>query len=149
MPGDYGSRVSRDVALFADVEQGFMPWLMDCVEKQLETNLRGRLVLDGILRDVVNQRLEAYDRLDVSQDDKVDQNSSQTGVRAEDRQTEPEENTESYQVRTPLPSWGLRPHSVHRKQTFFAFFSPKRKECREQVASKWQARVLFGLVMPV
>lgn len=47
-----------------DCEQGFMPWLMDCVEEQLSRNVHGRTVLDGILRAVVNSRHEAFARLE-------------------------------------------------------------------------------------
>ena len=37
---------------------------MDGVEKQLDVNMRGRIVLDGILREVVQQRTEAFDKLE-------------------------------------------------------------------------------------
>lgn len=40
---------------------------MDRVEQQLETRMRGRLVLDGILRDVVGARVDAYQRLQEQQ----------------------------------------------------------------------------------
>ncbi|CAH1799938.1 unnamed protein product [Owenia fusiformis] len=47
-----------------DCEQGFMPWLMDRVEEQLEKNVNGRTVLDGILRAVVQSRHEAFKKLE-------------------------------------------------------------------------------------
>lgn len=47
-----------------DVEQSFMPWLMERVEEQLVKVVRGRTVMDGILRDVVKARIEAYNQLE-------------------------------------------------------------------------------------
>lgn len=47
-----------------DVEQGFLPWLMDQVVDQLERNDQGRMVLDGMLREVVAKRMELYSKLD-------------------------------------------------------------------------------------
>ena len=48
----------------SDIEQGFMPWLMDQVQTQLKKSQLGRLVLDGLLREVVSQRFDAYSKLD-------------------------------------------------------------------------------------
>ncbi|KAL8606041.1 Radial spoke head protein 3 [Nucella lapillus] len=47
-----------------DVEQGFLPWLMDQVVDQLERNDQGRMVLDGMLREVVAKRIDLYSKLD-------------------------------------------------------------------------------------
>lgn len=47
-----------------DVEQGFMPWLMERVEEQMERSVAGRTVLDGLIRQVVQQRLEAFEKLE-------------------------------------------------------------------------------------
>ncbi|KAK7107924.1 radial spoke head protein 3 homolog B-like [Littorina saxatilis] len=47
-----------------DVEQGFLPWLMEQVEDQLERNQHGRMVLDGMLREVVAKRIELYRKLE-------------------------------------------------------------------------------------
>ena len=41
-----------------------MPWLMDQVEVQLDRVVAGRTALDGLIRAVVNQRLEAYGKLE-------------------------------------------------------------------------------------
>lgn len=49
-----------------DIEQGFMPWLIDQVQVQLQKSQLGRLVLDGIIRDVMNQRIDAYSRTSTS-----------------------------------------------------------------------------------
>ncbi|XP_002740588.1 radial spoke head protein 3 homolog B-like [Saccoglossus kowalevskii] len=49
-----------------DVETGFMPWLMDEVEKQLGKSILSRTVLDSIIRDVVKERMAAYFELDHS-----------------------------------------------------------------------------------
>lgn len=51
---------------FTDIEQGFMPWLIDQVQVQLQKSQLGRLVLDGIIRDVMNQRIDAYSRTSTS-----------------------------------------------------------------------------------
>jgi hypothetical protein len=50
------------ISLFSDIEQGFMPWLIDQVQEQLQKSQLGRLVLDGIIRDVMNQRIDAYNK---------------------------------------------------------------------------------------
>lgn len=47
-----------------DIEQGFLPWLMDRITDQLEKSERGRMVLDGLLREVVNKRRDLYERLE-------------------------------------------------------------------------------------
>ncbi|XP_069125530.1 radial spoke head protein 3 homolog B-like [Argopecten irradians] len=47
-----------------DIEQGFMPWLMDQVKEQLHKAQLGRMVLDGILREVVSKRFDQYTKLD-------------------------------------------------------------------------------------
>jgi len=43
-----------------DVEQGFLPWLMSAVEKDLTHKTMSRTVLDSLIRDVVAQRAAAY-----------------------------------------------------------------------------------------
>jgi len=47
-----------------DVEQGFLPWLMEQVTAELDRSELGRLVLDGMLREVVARRIEVYKALD-------------------------------------------------------------------------------------
>ncbi|XP_072178468.1 radial spoke head protein 3 homolog [Diadema setosum] len=49
-----------------DVELGFMPWLMDEVEKCIDKSVLGRTVLDGIVRDVVKERMAAFFKLEES-----------------------------------------------------------------------------------
>ncbi|CAC5409921.1 RSPH3 [Mytilus coruscus] len=46
-----------------DLEQGFMPWLMDQVTEQLKKSELGRMVLDGILREVVSKRMDLYAKI--------------------------------------------------------------------------------------
>ncbi|GFS25153.1 radial spoke head protein 3-like protein [Elysia marginata] len=46
-----------------DVEQGFLPWLMDQVTYELDRSELGRLALDGLLREVVSKRIDVYDAL--------------------------------------------------------------------------------------
>lgn len=55
-----------DISLnkFADVEQGFLPWLMEQVEEQLQCNDHGRMILDGLLREVVLMRTNLYTKRD-------------------------------------------------------------------------------------
>ena len=50
--------------LAVDVEQGFLPWLMDRVEAQLNQAVLGRTVLDHLIREVVQQRREQYRALE-------------------------------------------------------------------------------------
>ncbi|KAL4233322.1 Radial spoke head protein 3 [Mactra antiquata] len=68
-----------------DIEQGFLPWLMDRVTDQLEKSERGRMVLDGLLREVVSKRRELYERLE---------QSAQKG----------EDNTQSEEKKSPEPA---------------------------------------------
>ncbi|ELT95389.1 hypothetical protein CAPTEDRAFT_226249 [Capitella teleta] len=46
-----------------DVEEGFLPWLMDRVEDQMSKHILGRTMLDSIIREVVTVRNEAYNKL--------------------------------------------------------------------------------------
>lgn len=46
-----------------DLEQGFMPWLMDQVTDHLKKSELGRMVLDGILREVISKRIDLYSRI--------------------------------------------------------------------------------------
>lgn len=48
------------------MEQGFLPWLMDQVSSELDQAELGRLVLDGLLREVVANRTEIYDALEMA-----------------------------------------------------------------------------------
>jgi hypothetical protein len=43
-----------------DVDQSFMPWLMDGVVTKLEALITGRTVMDGIIREVVNKREASF-----------------------------------------------------------------------------------------
>ncbi|XP_059504458.1 radial spoke head protein 3 homolog isoform X1 [Stegostoma tigrinum] len=43
-----------------DVEKVFLPWLMEKVKKSMEKRILGRTMLDIILRDVVNNRNQAF-----------------------------------------------------------------------------------------
>lgn len=48
-----------------DLEQGFMPWLMEQVTEHLKKSELGRMVLDGILREVVSKRMDLYAKIGV------------------------------------------------------------------------------------
>ncbi|XP_036079223.1 radial spoke head protein 3 homolog [Rousettus aegyptiacus] len=45
-----------------DIEIGFLPWLMNEVEKTMEHSMVGRIVLDMLIREVVDRRLTMYER---------------------------------------------------------------------------------------
>ncbi|KAL8573509.1 Radial spoke head protein 3 [Nucella lapillus] len=51
-------------AIERDVEQHFLPWLMEEVVDHLDRKEYGRLALDGLLREVVFQRTETYNKLE-------------------------------------------------------------------------------------
>ncbi|XP_067946043.1 radial spoke head protein 3 homolog [Watersipora subatra] len=46
-----------------DVEQGFMPWLMDRVCEEIQKSELGRLVVDGMIREIVAARSQAFQAL--------------------------------------------------------------------------------------
>uniref|UniRef100_A0A8C3VV32 Radial spoke head 3 n=1 Tax=Catagonus wagneri TaxID=51154 RepID=A0A8C3VV32_9CETA len=45
-----------------DIEIGFLPWLMNEVDKTMEYSIVGRTVLDMLVREVVEKRLSLYER---------------------------------------------------------------------------------------
>ncbi|XP_077611261.1 radial spoke head protein 3 homolog [Crocuta crocuta] len=45
-----------------DIEIGFLPWLMNEVEKTMEYSMVGRTVLDMLIREVVEKRLAMYEQ---------------------------------------------------------------------------------------
>ncbi|XP_027985658.2 radial spoke head protein 3 homolog isoform X1 [Eptesicus fuscus] len=45
-----------------DIELGFLPWLMNEVDKTMEHSMVGRTVLDMLIREVVERRLTTYER---------------------------------------------------------------------------------------
>lgn len=47
-----------------DVEQGFIPWLMDHACEELKKSELGRLVLDGMIREIVSARSKSYQQLE-------------------------------------------------------------------------------------
>lgn len=47
-----------------EIETSFMPWLMDQTMSQVNSLLLGRTILDAIIRDVVHQRVDNYERLE-------------------------------------------------------------------------------------
>ncbi|XP_051020201.1 radial spoke head protein 3 homolog isoform X2 [Acomys russatus] len=50
-----------------DIEIGFFPWLMNEVEKTMEHSMVGRTVLDMLIREVVERRLNSYERKEDTQ----------------------------------------------------------------------------------
>merc|ERR1711976_190227 len=64
-----------------DVEEGFLPWLMDRVEGQMNKHVLGRTVMDSILREVVTTRLQAYNKLEEqARQEQLSRDASQTAV---------------------------------------------------------------------
>ncbi|XP_048082152.1 radial spoke head protein 3 homolog [Ursus arctos] len=65
LPSVFGSL--RDGGYFydpieRDIEIGFLPWLMNEVDKTMEYSMVGRTVLDMLIREVVEKRLSMYER---------------------------------------------------------------------------------------
>jgi len=56
-----------------DVDESFIPWLMDSVVEKLESLIIGRTVMDGIIREVVNKREMSFTAL----------SRQQTGIKLE------------------------------------------------------------------
>ncbi|XP_070568469.1 radial spoke head protein 3 homolog isoform X2 [Ptychodera flava] len=69
-----------------DVEMGFMPWLMDEVEKKIGKSVLSRTVLDSIIREVVKQRMEAY-----TDHDQLAQDAAEAAKALADQQLKSEE----------------------------------------------------------
>ncbi|XP_078698910.1 radial spoke head protein 3 homolog B-like isoform X2 [Branchiostoma floridae x Branchiostoma belcheri] len=46
-----------------DVESGFLPWLMETVEKAIDKSVLGRTMVDVLIREVVAQRMESFEAL--------------------------------------------------------------------------------------
>jgi hypothetical protein len=49
--------------IFIEIETSFMPWLMEKTMTQVNQLVLGRTILDSIIRDVVNQRIDDYEKL--------------------------------------------------------------------------------------
>lgn len=60
----YSVNANMPSLFLADVEVGFLPWLMEKVDEEVGSEVRARTVLDAILRDVVKDRHQAYRRLE-------------------------------------------------------------------------------------
>ena len=61
---------SLNTSSFTDVEQGFMPWLMSKVEEKLSRSSLGRIVVDGLIREVVLKRSKEYAALEAEENAK-------------------------------------------------------------------------------
>jgi hypothetical protein len=49
--------------ILIEIETSFIPWLMENTMAQVNQLVLGRTILDSIIRDVVNQRIDNYDKL--------------------------------------------------------------------------------------
>lgn len=70
LPSVFGSL--RDGGYFfdpveRDIEIGFLPWLMDEVDKTMEYSMVGRTVLDTLIREVIERRLTMYEHVEKHQ----------------------------------------------------------------------------------
>lgn len=52
------------IEMSLEVETSFMPWLMKETLHQVNNIVLGRVILDSILRDVVQQRIADFDQLE-------------------------------------------------------------------------------------
>lgn len=50
--------------LISDVEQGMLPWLMENVISEVDRYTLSRKLIDAMLRDIIKNRKEAYDKLE-------------------------------------------------------------------------------------
>uniref|UniRef100_A0A8C6QHK9 Radial spoke head 3 n=1 Tax=Nannospalax galili TaxID=1026970 RepID=A0A8C6QHK9_NANGA len=66
-----------------DIEIGFLPWLMNEVEKTMEHSMVGRTVLDMLIREVVERRLNTYEHKDAQQSLKLEDGFSGPETMAE------------------------------------------------------------------
>lgn len=55
---------SKSFGLRLEIETSFMPWLMDQTMTQVNHLILGRTILDSIIRDVVHQRMDNYEKLE-------------------------------------------------------------------------------------
>ncbi|XP_074044051.1 radial spoke head protein 3 homolog isoform X2 [Macrotis lagotis] len=80
-----------------DIEMGFLPWLMHEVDKKLEYNMEGRVVLDMLIREVVENRLNKYEQLGNQQSKSfsVENDQERKEMEIEDVQEEPEQTDDS------------------------------------------------------
>ncbi|XP_074649598.1 radial spoke head protein 3 homolog [Tubulanus polymorphus] len=84
-----------------DVEQGFIPWLMDQVEEKLNKVTHGRMVLDGIIRDVVKNRFHSYAQMaDRETKTKIAQDAAQALVDEKLGQKDAGESAPSEEVKS-------------------------------------------------
>ena len=47
-----------------EIESSFMPWLMEKTMTQVNHLVLGRTILDSIIRNVVHQRIDDYEKLE-------------------------------------------------------------------------------------
>ena len=70
-----------------DVEQGFLPIMMEAATTKVDWKLLGRTILDGIINDVVNAKSDAYQALNSTK--KVPNASNQLGLQASKQTVDP------------------------------------------------------------
>ena len=85
-----------------DVEEGFLPWLMDRVEEQMNKHVLGRTVMDSIIREVVLSRLQAYNKLEEqARQEQLSRDASQAAVDPEPASGAPETQAPEPQPQAP------------------------------------------------
>ena len=55
---------TRSLSFIVEVETSFMPWLMEKTMTQVNQLVLGRTILDSMIRDVVHQRVDDYQKLE-------------------------------------------------------------------------------------
>ena len=55
---------TRSLSFIVEVETSFMPWLMEKTMAQVNQLVLGRTILDSMIRDVVHQRVDDYQKLE-------------------------------------------------------------------------------------
>lgn len=113
LPSVFGSL--RDSGYFydpieRDIELGFLPWVMNEVEKTMEYSMVGRTVLDMLIREVVERRLDMYDQKE----------ARHSSLKSEDELGDPEA------ARDPL-GYDFQEASAARAQRLFSEEEPSQE----------------------
>ncbi|XP_019519298.1 PREDICTED: radial spoke head protein 3 homolog, partial [Hipposideros armiger] len=64
---DVATQILEGESIFTYIEIGFLPWLMDEVDKTMEYSMVGRTVLDTLIREVIERRLTMYEHVEKHQ----------------------------------------------------------------------------------
>ncbi|XP_074165510.1 radial spoke head protein 3 homolog isoform X3 [Sminthopsis crassicaudata] len=104
-----------------DIEVGFLPWLMHEVDKTIEYNMLGRIVLDMLIREVVETRLNMFEQLGAKQSEVLPHENNKE--REESLITGAEQITESQRS----SQWDSQRDSQSRYDSLDSSFDDKRE----------------------